>query len=199
MDNIARSNLLNILRYKYTTQQDTIIFQQANAPGYKLRTLVNAGADATIAFAVDFKTGGEVLTKKCVHDQKKVYIGVHLSEMKLSATVQLAIDKLNSCNAKTLNIAGNGLYTMKGKYTQQEIDELTFNFLKEVITSPKLENKIELIRSGGQTGFDEAGIKAAVNLCIPALILAPYGWLFRDINGNDIRDEKAFKNRFNTI
>jgi len=198
-NNKARSSLLDNLKDKYTTQQDKIVFQQAHAPGYKLRTLVNASAHVTIAFAVDFKTGGEILTKKCVDDQKNVYVGIHLTKMKLSAAIDLAVDKLNSCYAKTLNIAGNGLYTMKGKYSQQDIDSLTYDFLKEVLSSPRLKTKIELIRSGGQTGFDEAGIKAAVKLGIPALILAPKGWVFRDINGKDIRDEKAFKNRFNTI
>jgi hypothetical protein len=199
MKNTMQPKLKNSLIEKYTTQQDKIIFEEAHAPGYKLRTLINASADATLAFAIDFKTGGEVLTKKCVDDQEKVYIGIQLNDMLLPAAVGLAIDKLNSCSASTLNIAGNGLYTMKGKYIQQEIDTITYDFLKQVLTSSNLKNKITLIRSGGQTGFDEAGIKAAVKLDIPALILAPHGWLFRDINGKDIRDEKAFKNRFNTI
>jgi len=194
-----KAKLKNSLIEKYTTQQEKIVFKEAHAPGYKLRTLINASADATLAFAIDFTTGGEVLTKKCVNDQKKVYLGIHLKDMSLSSAIDLAIDKLNSCYASTLNIAGNGLYTMKGKYTQQEIDSITYDFLRQVLTSPKLKNKITLIRSGGQTGFDEASIKAAVKLNIPALILAPNGWLFRDIDGKDIRDEKAFKNRFNTI
>lgn len=194
-----KQNLKSNLIEKYSTQQDKIVFQEAHAPGYKLRTLVNASAHVTIAFAIDFKTGGEVLTKKCVNDQKNVYVGIHLTEMKLTAAIDLTVDKLNSCYAKTLNIAGNGLYTMKGKYSQQEIDSLTYDFLKEVLSSPRLKTNIELIRSGGQTGFDEAGIKAAVKLGIPALILAPKGWTFRDIDGKDIKDEKAFKNRFNTI
>ena len=45
---------------------------------------------------------------------------------------------------------------MKGKYTQEQVDQFTYNLLKAIIESPKLEIKIGSIRTGGQTGFDEA-------------------------------------------
>jgi predicted NAD-dependent protein-ADP-ribosyltransferase YbiA (DUF1768 family) len=96
----------------------------------------------------------------------------------------------------SLNIAGNGIYTLKGKYTQEEVDEFTYKLLKAVVESPELENKILSIRTGGQTGFDEAGAKAGMRLGIPTMILAPKGWKFRNAKGQDISDEKAFKDRF---
>ena len=96
----------------------------------------------------------------------------------------------------TLNIAGNGIYTMKGKYTQQQVDDFTYDLLKAVVESPNLKNKIELLRTGGQTGFDEAGAKAAQRLGIKTLVLAPKGWVFRDITGKDISSEEQFKSRF---
>lgn len=198
----SRSKLVSLLMQKYSNQLDRIDFIEDQSSGYASRTLKNASADATIAIAIDYTTAGEVLTKKCVEEQQKQYIYVPVSSILQERDTFLlsqAIHDLNNCNAKTLNIAGNGLYTMRGKYTQQDADIMTLDFLSYVVSSPLLKNKIELIRSGGQTGFDEAGIKAAVKLNIPALILAPQGWLFRDIDGNDIRDEQAFKNRFNTI
>lgn len=197
--NSERPHILNSLIQKYSTQQNNIDFQEEQSHGYKVRTIKNASADATLAFAVDFSTAGEVLTEKSVIEQGKKYLPVHVFTITQSLIADLVVDALNECQAKTLNIAGNGLYTMKGRYAQQEIDRLTFDFLNSVINSPRLTTKIELIRSGGQSGFDEAGIKAAVKLNIPALILAPKGWLFRDIDGVDIRDEAAFKNRFKTI
>jgi hypothetical protein len=86
---------------------------------------------------------------------------------------------------------------MKGKYTQDQIDEFTYQLLKAIVESPNLKLKINSIRSGGQTGFDEAGAKAGIKLGIPVTVLAPKGWKFRDINGKDISDEKLFKERFN--
>jgi len=98
----------------------------------------------------------------------------------------------------TLNIAGNGIYTMKGKYTQQQVDDFTYELLKAVINSSNLKNKIISIRTGGQTGFDEAGAKAGIKLGIKTYVLAPKGWKFRNIAGQDISNEEQFKSRFNT-
>jgi len=105
---------------------------------------------------------------------------------------------LNSVNAKTLNIAGNGIYTMK-QYSQEQIDDFTYKLLKAVLESPELNTKIDSIRSGGQSGFDEAGAKAGYKLGIKTLVLAPKGYTFRDVNSKDISNEKLFKDRFNII
>ncbi len=102
----------------------------------------------------------------------------------------------NQSKGITLNIAGNGIYTMKGKYSQKQIDDFTYDLLKAVIESPNLKTKIISVRTGGQTGFDEAGAKAANKLGIPTIILAPKGWKFRNIFGEDIANETAFKERF---
>lgn len=178
--------------------QENIEFEESQDSGYRNRTIKNASADATIALAVDFNNTGEILTKKSVTDQGKKYIDVNVNDS-LEVTQELVnriVDELNESGAKTLNIAGNGIYTMKGKYTQAQIDEFTYDLLNNVINSPRLENTIDSIRSGGQTGFDEAGIKAALRLGIHATVLAPKGWKFRNINGTDISDEEDFKSRF---
>ena len=59
--------------------------------------------------------------------------------------------------------------------------------------------RIAAIRSGGQTGADEAGILAAKELCIPAHVHAPKGWLMRGEDGKDVFSEYAFKERFVTM
>ncbi len=186
----------------YMEQRNKIDFQEEATSGYRMRTIKNASADATFAFAIDFSTSGEKLTHSATVDQGKMYFPIPVSNLtqdKKDFIVSNAVAALNECGAKTLNIAGNGIYTMKGKYTQQEVDDLTFELLQAILTSPYLETKIELIRSGGQTGFDEAGAKAGVKLGIPTLILAPKGWGFRDMSGIDQYDEVAFKKRFDTI
>ena len=78
------------------------------------------------------------------------------------------------------------------KITQEQIDKFTYDLLKAVIESPNLKTKIESVRSGGQTGFDEAGAKAGIKLGLLTIVLAPKGWTFRNINGQDISNEQQF-------
>ncbi len=183
--------------YEDVTDMQDINFQEEPTSGYRNRTIKNASADATIALAVDFNSAGERLTKSSVLNQGKKYISVDANSLNISEErVNNIVNALNKVNAKTLNIAGNGIYTMKGKYTQEQLDEFTFQLLSAVLNSPKLKNKIESIRSGGQTGFDEAGAKAGIRLGLPTTVLAPKGWLFRNSSGADIGNEQQFKERF---
>lgn len=207
-DEVSENNSDIEVSNQSTTVTQSIDFQEEPTSGYRNRTIKNASADATIAFAVDFTTPGEKLTKNAVLEQGKKYIPVNTNDLNLSSErTNGIIDRLNSVNAKTLNIAGNGIYTMKGKYTQEQIDEFTYQLLKAVIESPRLINKITSIRSGGQTGFDEAGAKAGIRLGIPTTVLAPKGWLFRNIDNIDIdkitknssEAKKAFIDRFNSV
>lgn len=177
-----------------------IVFQEDSSSGYRERTIANASADATIAIALDFKTAGEKLTKEAVKNQGKVYIPIDGHDLTVNQErVDKIVKKLNSIKTKSdsisLNIAGNGIYTMKGFYKQKEVDDFTYELLKAVVSSPDLKNKIGFIRSGGQTGFDEAGAKAGEMLNIPTLVYAPKGWRFRTLEA-DISDEKLFKLRF---
>lgn len=165
--------------------------------GYSSRTIKNASADVTIALAVDFNTAGERLTARMVDNLEKTYVPIDISNGTVSTEdVSRVINALNSVDAKSVNIAGNGIYTLKGKYSQEQVDNIVFNLLLRVNGSPALNNKIEFIRSGGQTGVDEAGIKAATLLGISNLVLAPKGWVYRTEGGRDIADEKSFKYRF---
>jgi len=175
-----------------------ITFIESGSFGYKNRTIVNASSDVTIAFACDFSTSGEKLTKKSVLEQGKKYLAIDANNLNVTEfRVNKIVDILNKVNAKTLNIAGNGIYTLKGKYYQYELDEFVYNLLLEVISSDNLKNKCITIRSGGQTGFDESGAKAGDKLGLETIILAPRGWKFRTQYGTDISDEEKFKERFN--
>jgi hypothetical protein len=192
-----------------TTQPVTsgeIDFQEEPTSGYKNRTIKNASADATIALAYDFNSAGERLTKSSVLGQNKKYISLtipkktetsDISKADIKTQIKIIVDQLNSVNATTLNIAGNGIYTMRDAgWNQEEVDLITYRLLKGVVESPNLKNKIVSIRSGGQTGFDEAGAKAGIKLGLPTIVLAPKGWTFRNESGTDISNEQAFKARF---
>jgi len=182
----------------------SITFQEDSSTNYKNRTIKNASADTTIALAVDFNSAGEQLTARTVKEQGKTLIKIDANRLEVTPErVKHIVDILNSIPQTTLfseislNIAGNGIYTMKGKYTQAQVDEFTYQLLNAVTKSPDLKVEIGSIRTGGQTGFDEAGAKAGMRLGIPTTILAPKGWKFRDQSGTDISNEAAFKERFN--
>jgi len=182
-----------------------IKFRENPDPSYVGRTKENASANATIAIAANFNSAGEKLTKRLVEEQGNVYIPVDITNGLIinDELVRFIVKKLNSAtkgnildNTITLNIAGNGIYTLKGKYTQKELDDYTSKLLTEVLTHEDIKIEISLLRTGGQTGLDESGGKAGLKLGINTLIVCPKGWKYRDLSGTDIEDEEKFKNRF---
>lgn len=178
-----------------------LTFEECKVNGYRERTKINASADATLAFAVDFTTAGEKLTKTSVLGQGKLYIPIDISQSLTieEHDVQFVVNTFNSNNVSHINIAGNGLYSMKNIYTQRDLNNFVYHFLARITKHKNLYNPIQTIRSGGQTGIDEAGAVAGVILGIPTTILAPKGWVFRDEYGKDIVDEKLFKARFDKV
>jgi hypothetical protein len=182
-----------------------ITFREHRDAGYAGRTADNASAHATIAIAANFDSAGEKLTKRLVEEKKKIYISIDISE-KLDRgedVVEKIVKGLNSSmkgnlldNEITLNIAGNGAYTMKGQYSQKDLDEYVYDLLRRTLESPNLRARIVRVRTGGQTGIDESGAKAGEKLGIETLIVCPKGWKFRTLEGEDVSDEKKFKSRF---
>jgi hypothetical protein len=188
-----------------STAINEIVFKEEQSSGYKNRTIKNASADATIAIAVDFETAGEKLTKSSVLNQNKLYLpvstGVFSSSNEITLMAEKIVSEIKKLDKKqiSLNIAGNGIYSLKETFSggQESVDNFTLQLLTDVVNKLKENNiSISLLRTGGQTGFDEAGAKAGYKLGIPTMILAPKGWIFRDINGKDISDENQFKARF---
>jgi hypothetical protein len=198
-------DVLQSVNVENSPQSNTSIkFEEDNNTGYAARTAKNASADATIALAYDFNSAGEKLTKSSVLAQDKKYLPVSTdifsSKSEVTATAGNIAQVLNNLpnNEITLNIAGSGIYTLKGTMSQTAADNFTLELLQEVIQRLNPEKKIISIRTGGQTGFDEAGAKAGIKLGIPTTILAPKGWKFRTIDGKDISNEAQFKARFGT-
>lgn len=181
-----------------------IKFIEHNEPGYALRTVANARAsDLTIAFAVDFTTPGERLTHKASYGK---YVGINFGyltpkEMRspdgieLPFAVRETVWRLKEKKAKHINFAGNGIYTLiKHGFDQAHVDLLFLNYLAQVL---EVYPDIKVIRSGCQTGIDEAAIKAGDKLGLDCICLAPKNWLFRGADGVDIKnDPDAFCARF---
>lgn len=164
--------------------------------GYALRTLDNAKfSDITIAFADDFGTASEKLTMKCAYSAGKEYIKVPLDKLRVNAfdlrRVQHAIDW---GDFRKINIAGNGIYTLKDRI-QPEIDDYIYNFFWSLL--PKIAEFSEfMISSGGQTGVDEAGLKFGDKAGCKTICRYPKGGLYRNAFGEDITDKIKFLKRF---
>lgn len=150
-------------------------------PGYAERTRVNAkSADLTIAFAYDFLTAGEKLTKTCAGNR---YLAVPLT-----LTVRQAAERIHAAlidhDARSINIAGNGIYTLQRYNTDQY---LINDYIYAVLATVHRQRRLTSIRSGGQTGIDWAGLVAGIQLRLPTTGLFPIGFLQRYSDGKDYR------------
>ena len=174
-----------------------------SSEGYSGRTYENAQApdiDFTVAFATNFQTAGERCTARAAGSSLirvdlftdvdgETLFGAFDAAGKIYAALP---DEYREGKPVGFNIAGNGLSTLKG-ITQEKLD----NFLS--ITFKVLRNSgvdIRNLRSGGQTGVDQAAVAVAQTLGIPVHIHAPKDWKWRDAEGVDHTGEEAFKSRF---
>lgn len=186
-----------------------IKFVASKAPGYPSRTFANAAmADVTIDFSMaPIGSGGtRGLTRIAAEKAGKVYINVPVSDSGFDPAVAAKIitNAVKRASLKVLavtgpfsvNFAGHELGKMS--IPQAEIDRLVEQTLRMVQfeLSASQGNVIKSVRSGGQTGFDEAGIKAGVVLGVPTEILAPRDWNYRPAQTDVIGDEAGFKARF---
>lgn len=183
------------------------LFIEDDKRNYGHRTWANAAwSDITLAFAIDFNSPGEVTTKKAAGDK---HIGFQLNadeirnnyanpdfwEMK---ALRFADYMRNNTHFKEdgikLNIAGNSMITLE-RYAIKEEDaaEVIYYILKSLKSAGI---KILEIRSGGQTGIDEFGIKASQRLHIPCSVLAPKGFRMHYREGEEIEGRDAFTDRF---
>jgi hypothetical protein len=154
--------------------------EQHRSGRYPARTFANARkADITAAFALDFNTGGEYLTKRAGGDK---YVCVPLTALPADAARTVNTFRLTRHPYASLNIAGNGMETLaRYIWTQDRANEWVYLTLKEIHARVPVAH----VRSGGQTGIDLAAGVAAVALGIPCTLLLPNGLLQRDADGMD--------------
>ena len=163
---------------------------------YPQRTKENAQwSDITLDITETNKGSGGVneLTKR-VAGNKYVHFQLHDSgETSSDPDAIFASIKeagLPTTNIK-LNIAGSEIGRLK--HTQEEYNNEVERLIKGLLD---LGVTISEIRSGGQTGIDEAGIIAAQKLGIKWSVNAPNGFKFRTKDGIDISDKDKFMSRF---
>ena len=163
-----------------------VIVQEHKSVKYTPRTYFNAtSGDVTLALAVDLSTAGEVLTKKAAGEK---YIGFLLKEDTEAIDIARSLYRfMKQRNAKTLNIAGNGIYTL----SKHGCDQAHINaFLCDIIEKVHQFWPLEKIYTGGQTGVDLAGAVVAEHLGINALITLPNGYMQRFEDMKDITQSK---------
>lgn len=167
--------------------------------GYQARTIENATeSDMTLAFAIDYTSAGERLTERVAREHSSYHRIPLDSRASFEEKTGEFLKWLSERERVILNIAGNGLYTFKKKHvdwTQDAVNRALYSFFFLVAQAGML-NRILLVRSGGQTGADEAGVVVANLWGLQTRVHAPLDWRFRDEAGNDFFGEKLFKERF---
>lgn len=160
------------------------------SPSYAPRTYANAKADATFAYAVDFTTAGERLTQRAAGTRiLQVPVGTPSAD-----AAERLLAHLRHLQAHTLNVAGNGLYTLVRHFPHipaQELQAKVDAYVLRVLALVHAQYPLTQVRSGGQTGIDESGIKAGIALGVPTLALLPNGYKIRTGGGEDITMSKA--------
>lgn len=184
----------------------SILFTESSG-GYAQRTRENAAAaDFTVAIAADFTTAGERATERAAGER---YVAIPLDNDTLANIPEAArrdarlltnylLENLPDARERdgiTLNFAGNGIYTLNALgISQESVDQ----YITALLAEMKAIGEVSIggVRSGGQTGVDEAAAKAALANGIDAVVHAPKGYEFRGASGRDLYDEAAFKARF---
>lgn len=155
---------------------------ESTSSSYAPRTWFNARqAQATIAFAIDPHTRGELLTRRAAGERYH-FVPLDVSGDPTVAAREVFRHMARRMQASTLNVAGNGIYTLAPHgLTQAALDMWIFQVLGKVHE----HHAIEQIFTGGQTGVDLAGAVAGVALGIDVTVTLPRGFKQRDIDGVD--------------
>ena len=164
----------------------SLILKEHSSTSYAPRTYYNASSsDITVALAVDLSTAGEKLTHKAAGNK---YIGFQLIDQSNTEDIAIKIvQKMKELNATTMNVAGNGIYTLsKYNCTQEFINKFVYEILKSV----NERIAIKKIYTGGQTGVDIAGAVAAIALGIEVEVTFPKGFKQRFENKEDITQSR---------
>lgn len=195
------------------------IFEANSTTSYSDRNKLNVDeTDITFAFAKDFTSRGEEATKYFAgkkyanigfsSDKTKVKLGTKVSTVDIYISegidhvVDFMVRKLNAIGKDKvkINIAGNGIYSLTN-LTQDKVNDYFTELFRKLKLRDDLNVEIEEVRSGGQTGIDEAGVIGARNNGYTTKVVTTKDWKFRIIEGNttrDIANKDKFIARFNT-
>lgn len=182
------------------------VFLEDSARNYAHRTKENARwSDITLALAIDMESPGEITTRNAAGDR---YIGFQLPEnfsevyLFTNPMVRMSDEIIGRIKAHPhfkkeglrLNIAGNALPALARHGITTDMVTILLSYVYAGLVREGV--KIGEIRSGGQTGVDEAGIIVAQQNRIKCSVLAPKGFRMHYEDGVEIEDKALFTDRF---
>ena len=159
-----------------------LIIQEHQSDKYTPRTYYNAkSADLTLAVALDLNTPGEKCTQKAASPH---YLGVKINTQSVPIEVaRLWYKAIKQEKAHSINIAGNGIYTLsKSGISQEWMNRFIYEALSKVFE----HHPIQKIYTGGQTGVDLAGAVAGYCLNIDTEVTLPKGFIQRFEDKQDV-------------
>ena len=177
---------------------------ESYSPKFHDRTVENARwADFTVAFAVDFTSPGERLTATAAGNEYLPFDlphdGAGLEDDALRRRMAIILSRrLESMTEPVrLNVAGSTAADLaRHGISQEQADSFVTDVLARALDEGLV---IGELRSGGQSGIDEAGTKAALALGIPASQVVPRGFLYLDESGKPHWNRDSFLSRFDGI
>jgi hypothetical protein len=150
---------------------------------YVQRTRFNASTtDATVAFAIDFNTPGERLTRREAGASRYLFVQLDLERDPVEVARSVYAHIGEHLRARSVNIAGHSLHTL-ARYgiAQADLDAWVYAVFRRVAGAYPIGH----IYTGGQTGVDIAGAVAGVALGIDVTIVMPKQCIQRGADGVD--------------
>ena len=187
-----------------TVSRDGLTVMESYSPKFHDRTVENARwADFTVAFAVDFTSPGERLTATAAGNEYLPFDlphdGAGLEDDALRRRMAIILSRrLESMTEPVrLNVAGSTAAELaRHGISQEQADAFVTDVLGRAVDEGL---RIQELRTGGQSGIDEAGTKAALALGIPASQVVPRGFLYLDESGKPHWNRDSFLSRFDGI
>ena len=187
-----------------TVSRGGLTVMESYSPKFHDRTVENARwADFTVAFAVDFTSPGERLTATAAGNEYLPFDlphdGAGLEDDALRRRMAIILSRrLESMTEPVrLNVAGSTAADLaRHGISQEQADSFVTDVLARALDEGLV---IGELRSGGQSGIDEAGTKAALALGIPASQVVPRGFLYLDESGKPHWNRDSFLSRFDGI
>ena len=187
-----------------TVSRGGLTVMESYSPKFHDRTVENARwADFTVAFAVDFTSPGERLTATAAGEDYLPFdlphSGEELEDEGLRRRMAIILSRrLESMTEPVrLNVAGSTAADLaRHGISQEQADSFVTDVLGRALDEGLV---IGELRSGGQSGIDEAGTKAALALGIPASQVVPRGFLYLDESGKPHWNRDSFLSRFDGI
>ena len=193
-----------LITTKPSEPEGPIKFREAKHSGYIARTLeTGLEGDLTIDFAKTRKGSGAT---RRMAGTKWNHIPIDSDGLPITTSKEYKDSITNIAaslaSGETVNIAGHGIYSIKAN--QKSVDASMNTMFSKITQRLKklgilnsLPDSAKII-TGGQTGFDEAGAKAAAKYGFKTEVIAPKGYKYRTRFGTkgDIANKAKFKERF---